>query len=136
MRISDWSSDVCSSDLHDALTGLPNRTLFEDRLSSALSQSRRSLKQVAVLLLDLDRFKHNNDSLGHHIGDQLLEAVAMRLHSCVSESDTAARPGGDQFVHSLATLPKKDNDATEKAKISPSLSAPLPNEQQSLHLGS
>src|SRR3546814_11215568 len=68
--------------LHDALTGLPNRTLFEDRLSSALSQSRRSLKQVAVLLLDLDRFKHINDSLGHHIGGQFLEAVATRLPSC------------------------------------------------------
>src|SRR3546814_3115362 len=117
MRISDWSSDVCSSDLHDALTGLPNRTLFEDRLSSALSQSRRSLKQVAVLLLDLDRFKHINDSLGHHIGDQLLEAVAMRLHSCVRESDTAARLGGDEFVISLPNISKKEDAEIVTQKI-------------------
>ncbi|HWH59058.1 MAG TPA: EAL domain-containing protein [Terriglobales bacterium] len=84
--------------LHDALTGLPNRVLLVDRLSQAISLARRSGKHVAVLMLDLDRFKSVNDSFGHHVGDSLLEVVAIRLKSCLRESDVVARWGGDEFV--------------------------------------
>lgn len=83
---------------HDPLTELPNRALFLDRLTHALARSQRTGLQLAVLLLDLDNFKVINDSLGHHIGDQLLLAVARRLIHCIRLQDTAARFGGDEFT--------------------------------------
>ncbi|OYW79581.1 MAG: diguanylate cyclase [Asticcacaulis sp. 32-58-5] len=84
--------------LHDSLTGLPNRTLLMDRLLQSMAHVRRHQGQVALLLLDLDHFKHINDSLGHLVGDGLLEEVAKRLRSVLRESDTPARLGGDEFV--------------------------------------
>ncbi|HYH28469.1 MAG TPA: diguanylate cyclase, partial [Actinomycetota bacterium] len=84
--------------MHDALTGLPNRTLAVDRLEQALARSRRSPSTVAVLFLDLDRFKVMNDSLGHSGGDRLLVAVGQRLSETVRPSDTVARLGGDEFL--------------------------------------
>ena len=83
---------------HDPLTGLPNRALLEDRLRQALTLARRQAKMVAVLYVDLDRFKFINDTLGHHVGDLLLQEAAKRLEGAVRESDTLARPGGDEFV--------------------------------------
>ena len=96
---------------HDFLTGLPNRLLLNDRLTQAISLSRRHSSQLAVLFLDLDRFKNINDSLGHDIGDQLLQSVASRLASCVRRSDTVSRQGGDEFVVLLSEL----NDAQDAA---------------------
>ena len=93
--------------LHDALTGLPNRSLLEDLLAHAIALAARNGKRVAVLMLDLDRFKSVNDSFGHHIGDRLLEAVAVRLRNCLRESDIVARLGGDEFV---IGLPLVEND--------------------------
>jgi diguanylate cyclase (GGDEF)-like protein len=83
--------------LHDTLTGLPNRSLFHDRAQQAILAARRHHRGVAVLLLDLDRFKEVNDTLGHHVGDLLLKEIGPRLHGVLRESDTVARLGGDEF---------------------------------------
>src|SRR6202049_2131705 len=82
---------------HDGLTELPNRILFSDRLAQAISLAQRRKKKLALLFLDLDHFKHINDSLGHAIGDKLLQSAAKRLLSCVRNSDTVSRQGGDEF---------------------------------------
>ena len=92
---------------HDPLTGLPHRVLFLDRLEVALGAARRTGKHVAVLFLDLDRFKAINDSLGHAVGNQLLQAVAWRIERCVREADTVARMGGDEF---MVLLPEVDGE--------------------------
>jgi diguanylate cyclase (GGDEF)-like protein len=89
---------------HDFLTGLPNRYLLTDRLAQSIALARRHGKKVALLYLDLDHFKHINDSLGHAVGDQLLQSAAKRLQACVRLSDTVCRQGGDEFVVLLAEV--------------------------------
>ena len=89
---------------HDSLTDLPNRLLLNDRLTEALSLAHRYQRQLAVLYLDVDRFKHINDTLGHEIGDRLLQSIAQRLLGCVRASDTVSRQGGDEFVILLAEV--------------------------------
>jgi PAS domain S-box/diguanylate cyclase (GGDEF) domain len=114
---------------HDALTGLPNRTLFKDRLEQALTMGRRTKDaQAAVMLLDLDRFKIINDTLGHNIGDQLLQEVAGRLKDCLRESDTVARLGGDEFTLLLPRIERPEDAALVAAKI-------LDSMRQPFHLG-
>jgi diguanylate cyclase (GGDEF)-like protein len=89
---------------HDALTGLPNRTLFYDRLGQSLARAHREGESIAVLFIDLDGFKLINDTLGHDSGDILLREVADRIMSCVRESDTVARMGGDEFTVILMNI--------------------------------
>jgi diguanylate cyclase (GGDEF)-like protein len=98
---------------HDTLTGLPNRLLFQDRLALAVAQAHRHGKGLAVLFLDVDRFKVINDSLGHSVGDRLIREVAVRLRSCVREGDTVARLGGDEFTLLLPDV----GQAVDAAKV-------------------
>ncbi|MEO1146772.1 MAG: PAS domain S-box protein [Cyanobacteria bacterium J06638_22] len=96
---------------HDALTGLPNRNLYDHRLSLTLAQARREKETVGVMFLDLDRFKTINDTLGHAVGDQLLKLITQRLIPCLREEDTMARWGGDEFTLLLPALKSPENAA-------------------------
>lgn len=118
----------------DPLTGLPNRSLFQDRLNQAILAARREHKPFALLLMDLDRFKDVNDTLGHHIGDALLKQVAQRLRSKLRESDTVARMGGDEFALLLPTVNAKYADMAARMLLQ-TLRAPFVVEEQSLTLG-
>jgi two-component system, chemotaxis family, CheB/CheR fusion protein len=109
---------------HDALTDLPNRTLFRDRLNQALVAARRSRSRVAVLFLDLDHFKNINDSLGHQAGDRLLQAVANRLRACVRASDTVCRNSGDEYIVLLPNMRDTGEAGHVAAKIVEALSEP------------
>lgn len=121
--------------LHDALTGLPNRTLLEDRLGHDIAQARRNGGRMAVLMLDLDRFKHVNDSLGHHVGDQLLEEVAVRLRGCLREGDTAARLGGDEFVLALPGIIEDETAEMAARRVLTALSEPFMIEEHEIRTG-
>ena len=110
---------------HDALTSLPNRILFNDRLSHALNHARRHKTLVGVMLIDLDRFKQINDTLGHPAGDHLLQTVAQRLTGCIRAEDTAARLGGDEFVLILENLTATEPLAAIASKIVRSLAQPV-----------
>ena len=109
---------------HDSLTGLPNRVLFNDRLTQAISLAMRQEKQLAVLFVDLDQFKKINDSLGHAVGDKLLQSVAYRLVNCVRRTDTVSRLGGDEFVVLLSQVEHEEDAAVSARKILRALAAP------------
>lgn len=108
----------------DALTGLPNRTLLNDRLAGAIASAHRHGQQLAVLFLDLDRFKQVNDSLGHGVGDELLRAVAAALSTSVRETDTVSRQGGDEFVILLSELLDRRDVAAAAAKMIAAVTGP------------
>jgi diguanylate cyclase (GGDEF)-like protein/PAS domain S-box-containing protein len=118
---------------HDFLTNLPNRVLLNDRITQAIAAARRSDTNPVLLFLDLDKFKHINDSLGHAVGDKLLQAVSERLVHCVRTSDTVSRHGGDEFVILLADERRPQDAALAAEKILLSLSTPFLIDGQQLH---
>ena len=117
---------------HDALTGLPNRRLLEDRLTQALALSQRNRKQTAVMFIDLDRFKPVNDSLGHAVGDVLLREVSQRLVTQLRVGDTICRIGGDEFVVVLPEVKRSSDVAQVAQKVIEHVSQPIPAEEREL----
>ena len=119
---------------HDFLTGLPNRMLFNDRVGQAIGLAQRHMKKVGVLFLDLDGFKHINDSLGHPIGDKLLQSIAKRLVDCVRGSDTVSRQGGDEFVVLLSEMEQPEDAAITARRMLQAVAEAHPIDQHDLHV--
>jgi diguanylate cyclase (GGDEF)-like protein/PAS domain S-box-containing protein len=119
---------------HDFLTSLPNRLLLTERFSHAIRMARRHKKQVGLMFLDLDNFKHINDSLGHAIGDQLLQSVANRLVACVRTTDTVCRQGGDEFVILLAEIGQPQDAAQVAETLRAALDMPHLIDGHELHV--
>ena len=109
---------------HDSVTDLPNRILLNDRLVQAIAMAQRYGKKLAVLFLDIDRFKHINDTAGHTAGDRLLQSISNRLLDCVRNSDTVCRQGGDEFVVLLSEVARAEDSALTAEKILAALSEP------------
>jgi len=120
---------------YDALTHLPNRSLFFDRLGQSIMMAKRNQRSIALLYVDLDGFKQVNDTLGHHIGDLLLVQVAERLRQCVRESDTLARLGGDEFTLILNETHEREAVAMVARKVIESIASPFYLEGYPVHIG-
>jgi len=119
---------------HDSLTGLPNRLLLNDRVSQAIVLAPRHKKKVALLFLDLDGFKHINDSLGHPIGDKLLQSTGKRLVDCVRATDTVSRQGGDEFIVLLSEVEHPEDAAITAKRMLQAVAAPQSIDQHDLHV--
>jgi len=120
---------------HDILTRLPNRSLFKDRLSVAITQAHRNQEKLAVMFIDLDRFKVINDSLGHTMGDRLLQAVSQRLLSCVRKGDTLSRFGGDEFTLLLPDIKSETTALQVAEKMLESIKAPFDIASHEIYIG-
>jgi diguanylate cyclase (GGDEF)-like protein/PAS domain S-box-containing protein len=120
---------------YDELTGLPNRALFYDRLKQAVALARRQGERLALIYLDLDRFKPVNDHYGHHTGDLLLRAIAQRLRGCVRESDTLARLGGDEFAVLMHSIASPRDVGAVADKLNEAFAAPFPIGDLMLSIG-
>lgn len=120
--------------LHDSLTSLPNRALLQDRLEQSIQQAKRHRTNVALMLLDLDRFKNINDTLGHSVGDRVLQEISLRLNNCLRTSDTVARLGGDEFA-----IITPDVDTTQASffieKVIAEIGRPIIIDQKNMHVG-
>jgi diguanylate cyclase (GGDEF)-like protein len=119
---------------HDLLTGLPNRLLLNDRINQAIALAQRHEKKVVVLFLDLDGFKHINDSLGHPVGDQLLQSIAKRLVACVRGSDTVSRQGGDEFIVLLSEVERSEDAAIAAERVVQAVTGPHSIDQHGLQV--
>lgn len=128
------SLQMTHSAQHDFLTGLPNRMLLRDRVTQAIALARRHGKQVAVLFLDLDGFKHINDSLGHATGDKLLQSVSRRLLDCARASDTVSRQGGDEFLVLLSELAQPEDAAIAARRMLKAVAEPHTIDLHELHV--
>lgn len=124
-RLKETEGQLAYLATHDELTELPNRTTLHDRINQAIAQADRNQTLVGILFLDLDRFKTINDSLGHHIGDGVLQAISNRLIACIREVDTIARVGGDEFVIVLVDVAKPNALAATAQKILQAIAQPL-----------
>jgi diguanylate cyclase (GGDEF)-like protein len=120
---------------YDQLTGLVNRTLFKDRLVQAMARSKRLQQPLGLMLLDLDRFKAVNDTMGHDVGDRLLKVVAGRLQECVREVDTVARMGGDEFTIILEGLTCEQDITIVARRITESLAQPFHLQEHQASIG-
>lgn len=120
---------------YDQLTGLVNRTLFRDRMVQAMARSKRLQQPLGLMLLDLDRFKSVNDTMGHDVGDQLLRAVADRLQDCVREVDTVARMGGDEFTIILEGLSCEGDITIVARRITESIAEPFDLKEHQASIG-
>ncbi len=119
---------------HDALTGLPNRLLFRDRITVALAHAKRNQRTSAVMFLDLDQFKLVNDTLGHTVGDRLLQVIGSRLVTCVRAEDTVARMGGDEFTILLADLHDRRGAAAVAQKVLEAIRQPIHIDEHELYV--
>ena len=119
---------------HDALTGLPNRLLLRDRLTQALGHAHRQRRLLAVMFVDVDHFKLINDTLGHALGDRLLQGLAERLSACVREDDTVARMGGDEFTLVFSGMTKVEDAARMAEKVLQAVAQPFSLEGHDLHV--
>jgi diguanylate cyclase (GGDEF)-like protein len=120
---------------HDPLTALPNRTLLHERLSHALAKAQRHGRKLAALFIGLDRFKNINDTLGHEVGDALLQTAARRLYDCLRETDTMARQGGDEFVVLMDELGDLEPVSRVAQRILDAVAKPFVLEGRELHIG-
>jgi diguanylate cyclase (GGDEF)-like protein/PAS domain S-box-containing protein len=121
---------------HDTLTGLPNRTLFQDRLEQAIISAKRNNKKIALFFVDLDQFKKINDSLGHHIGDEVLIEAAKRFQTVLREADTLSRLGGDEFTVIVKNIKNEKEVAKVAQKLINSMQEPLNTSHHTLHISS
>jgi diguanylate cyclase (GGDEF)-like protein/PAS domain S-box-containing protein len=128
------ADEIAHSAEHDFLTGLPNRLLLNDRLCQAIAMAQRTSTKAAVLFMDLDGFKHINDSLGHPAGDKLLQCVANRLRDCVRAPDTVSRQGGDEFVVLLQGVKRPEDAAIAAKRLLNSLAETFYMDQHNLHI--
>jgi diguanylate cyclase (GGDEF)-like protein len=130
----EMARQMAHSAEHDFLTGLPNRMLLNDRIGRAVALAARKRNKVAVLFLDLDGFKHINDSLGHPIGDRLLQSVATRLVDCIRGSDSVSRQGGDEFVVLLLELDEAEDAAVTARRMLEAVAQPHCIDRHDLHV--
>ncbi|MEO7037917.1 MAG: EAL domain-containing protein [Polyangiaceae bacterium] len=128
------AQQITHSAQHDFLTGLPNRMLLDDRIHQAISLASRHKKKAVVLFLDLDGFKHINDSLGHRVGDRVLQSVAERLVGCVRSSDTVSRQGGDEFVVLLSEVERAEDAVVMARRMLEAVAEGHLVDQQQLHV--
>ncbi len=132
--LSAEKNQITHSANHDFLTGLPNRMLLNDRARQAIALAPRHKKKVALLFLDLDGFKQINDSMGHSIGDKMLQCIAKCLVECVRASDTVSRQGGDEFVVLLSEVAKSEDAAITATRMLQRVGAGHCIDGQELHV--
>jgi diguanylate cyclase (GGDEF)-like protein len=133
-RTRAMTKEITHAAEHDFLTGLPNRILLNDRITQAIAYARRHEIQVAVLFLDLDGFKHINDSLGHAIGDRLLKSISCRLVTCVRGSDTVSRQGGDEFIVLLTEMKEPEGALISATRLLAAVAQPHSIDDHDLHI--
>jgi diguanylate cyclase (GGDEF)-like protein/PAS domain S-box-containing protein len=133
-RVNNQMASLAHAAEHDSLTGLPNRLLLNDRINQAIALAHRHSGKVAVLFLDLDGFKHINDSLGHSIGDKLLQSVAKRLLACVRSPDTVSRNGGDEFIIVLQEMDQPNQAAITARRVLKALADPRKVGELDIHV--